>query len=127
MEQLMETLFRKGRCRAWGRKSLMLFFCFMRRPVHKVRILAPGSLPLKRCRGRAASRDKISPTCLPVSGASEALRQIASVRIYKFRNPACSDSLYLILLFLRFYKHSNITFCINMDSIPAFMEIKSLK
>ena len=101
----METLFRKGRCRAWGRKSLMLFFCFMCRPVHKVRILAPGSLPLKRCRGGAASRDKISPTCLPVSGSSEALRQIASVRIYKFRNPACSDSLYPILLFREPLEH----------------------
>ena len=29
------------------------FFCFMRRPVYKVRLLAPGSLPLKRRTGRA--------------------------------------------------------------------------
>ena len=50
-------------------------------------------------------------------------RSLAFRKLYN----ACSDSLYLILLFIRFYKHSNITFCINMDSIPAFMEIKSLK
>ncbi len=36
----------------------------MRRPVHKVRLLVPGSLSLKRRTGRAASRNKISPAQL---------------------------------------------------------------
>ena len=32
----------------------------MRRPVRKVRLFAPGILPLKRRTNRAASRDKIA-------------------------------------------------------------------